>query len=117
VASPSMVDRQETKAQGNPPWPSARGAEARYLGHQNLIHFFLHDLGNEVKLFCSPSVAAMVHERLAMAARFGRWLVAVMVATGEALAPGMAPAVTVMTGGPPPSNNSAQGARFVGLSA
>jgi hypothetical protein len=89
------------RGRGNPPWPTPRGAQARCLGHQNLICFFLHDLGNEVKPFCSPSATATVHERLATTTWFGRWLVMVKVFSGEAPVPGMAPAVMLMMGGPP----------------
>jgi hypothetical protein len=40
--------------------------------------------------------------------RFGRQWVTVTVVFSEAPAPGMTPTVVVMTGGPPPSSNSAR---------
>jgi hypothetical protein len=43
-----------------------------------------------------------------MAVWFGRWLVIVKVASSEASVLGTAPAVTVITGHPPPSNSSAR---------
>jgi hypothetical protein len=68
----------------------ARRAQARYLGHQNLIRFFLRALGNEVKPFCSPLATVMVK-----------------AAFGEAPALGAASAVAVPIGGPSPVNNPA----------
>jgi hypothetical protein len=106
LTSSSSVGRQETGVQGNLPWLATRGAQAHYLGHQILIRFFLHDLGNVVKQFCSPLTMAMVHERLATTERFGRWLVTLMAASGETLVLRTTSVATVMTGGPPPSNNS-----------
>jgi hypothetical protein len=43
-----------------------------------------------------------------MTARFGQYLAMVRVASGEAMVLAMAPAASVTTGGPPPSNELAQ---------
>jgi hypothetical protein len=50
----------------------------------------------------------MVDGEQTMAVRFGGPLVMVMVASSEVTAQGMAPVVTVPTGGPSPSNNPAR---------
>jgi hypothetical protein len=90
---------------GGAPWPVTRRAQAHYLGYQSLIRLFLHALGNEVKLFCSPSATETVDGEWEMVAQFGRCLVIVKAVFGVALAPGTASTATVMIGGPPPSKN------------
>jgi hypothetical protein len=83
-------------------------ALARYLGHQNLLRLFLRGLGNEVKLFCSPSAMETVNGEWATTVQFGRRLVTMKAASGKTSALGMALEVAVTTGGPPPSNNLTQ---------
>jgi hypothetical protein len=87
--------------------PAARAAQTHTIGHQMLNHFFLHDLGNEVKAFCSPSAMEMVDGEWVMVARFDRCFTMVKAVSSEAPALGTALVAAVRMGGPPPSNDSA----------
>jgi hypothetical protein len=48
------------------------GAQARPIGHQTLIRFFLRDLGYERNLFCPLTVVEPGHKRRSMGRQVGR---------------------------------------------
>jgi hypothetical protein len=90
------------------PCLAARRAQARYLGHEKRWGLTLHNLEVEGRLFCKLTVKETVDGEPAKAARFSRPLVMVRAASGEALVPRLAPAVTVKARAPPQSSDLAR---------
>jgi hypothetical protein len=70
--------------------------------------FFLRDLDKKGNPFCILTTVEIDHGKLAMARQLGSSTTTLMVTSDGALAPGMAPAVAVVAGAPPPSNQLAQ---------
>jgi hypothetical protein len=76
--------------------------------HPLLIQKLLHDLDDERHPCCSLTVLGTDHRKQATGWWLGRCLATVRAISGEAPALRTAPAAAVVTGGPPPSNDSAQ---------
>jgi hypothetical protein len=104
-------DGEKQRPGGGAPWPAQRRAQARYLGHQNLIRFFLHALGIEAKPFCAPSTTTTVHKRPAAVARFSQAPTTMAAAHSDALAPTTTSMMAVEVVPSPPSDSSASNAR------
>jgi hypothetical protein len=93
---------------GVAPWPTTRRASTRSILHQMLNGFFLRDLDEKRNPFCILTAVETDHGKLAIARRLGSSTMAPMVTFDGASAPGIAPAVAVVVGAPPPSNQLAQ---------
>jgi hypothetical protein len=96
------------QSSGVAPWPTTRRASTRSILHQMLNGFFLRDLDEKRNPFCILTAVETDHGKLAIARRLGSSTMAPMVTFDGASAPGIAPAVAVVVGAPPPSNQLAQ---------
>jgi hypothetical protein len=75
---------------------------------RSFLGFFYNDMVDDDRYpFCSLTAVETDHRKRVMGRRLGQCLAMVRVVSGEALALRMAPAVVVVTGGPPPSNDTA----------
>jgi hypothetical protein len=90
------------------PWLTTRRARTRSILHQTLNGFFLRDLGEERIPFCILTTVKTDHGKLVTGRRLGSSATATATTSGSASAPGMAPAVAVVAGTPPPSNELAR---------
>jgi hypothetical protein len=92
------------------PWPMTRRARTRSILHQMLNGFFLYDLDDESNRFCSLTVAATIHERMATRRQLRRPLTAVRVAPSGNPTQETAPTTVVWVGYPAPGVESRRGA-------
>jgi hypothetical protein len=91
-------------------WPMTRRARTRFILHQMLNGFFLHDLDDESNRFCSLTAAATIHGRMATRRRLGQPLTAVQVAPGGDPTHETAPTAVVWVGYPARGVESRRGA-------
>jgi hypothetical protein len=91
------------------PWPMTR-ARTRSILHQMLNDFFRRNLDDESNRFCSLTVAAKIHGRMATRRRLGRPLMALRVAPGGDPTGEIALTAVVWVGYPAPSVESRRGA-------
>jgi hypothetical protein len=100
VSSGSNLSRRSTNGQPSArllPWLGSveaerrghhghwlEGAQARPIGHQTPIRFFLHDIGYERNLFCPLTAVELGHKRRSTGRRLRRRLAVVRSSSGEA---------------------------------
>jgi hypothetical protein len=101
----SMNDLGETGEPRGPPWPAARAALSRAMGHHLLIGGNLRILGDERDPIYPLTAVETSPRKRATGRRLDQCLVMVMAVSGEAATLMTVLTVVVIMCGPPPSSS------------